>query len=372
MNRPLTNTELKERLIDTIALLSVPGVGKGRFHKLVKQFGSPSAALSAPVYELEATPGISHTIAAAIRTSGDREPARATYARIVQLGWDILYPEHPEYPKQLHNLHDMPPLLFRMGQGTSSDEKMIAIVGTRHASEKGKQFAYNLAIDLVHSGVTVVSGMAEGIDAAAHLGALEASGRTVAVWGTPLNVIYPPIHRPLAEKIMKQGAIYSEYLPEDNSDPGHFPERNRIISGLSEGIVVIEAGKKSGALITAKLALDQGKELFAVPGWPDAGTSLGTNELIKKGAKLLTSVTDIFDELPRLKGEVTAHKFQSLPELTETEKGIVAALSSGPMQVDNLSRTSGLTIPDLLELLLALELKGIVEELSGKRFTLID
>jgi DNA processing protein len=366
------STELKERLTDTIALLSIPGVGKGRFAKLVKAFGSPSAALGASVYQLEAVSGISHNIAAAIKSSCDMERARATYARIVQLGWQVLYPEHGEYPKQLLNIADYPPILFRLGLAAPGDDKAVAIVGTRHASERGRQFANALATDLAKASVTVVSGMAEGIDAAAHIGALDAGGKTIAVWGTPLNIIYPPINRALAERISRQGTIYSEYFPDDDADPGHFPERNRIISGLSEGVVVVEAGRKSGALITAKMALDQGRELFAVPGAPDAATSLGTNELIKRGAKLLTSAADIFEELPRLKGEVTALKFQSLPDLTETEKGIVGAMSSGPIQIDQLSRVSNLSVPELLEYLLALELKGIVQELSGKRFGLAD
>jgi DNA processing protein len=364
------STGLKERLIDTIALLSVPGVGKGRFGKLVRAFGSPSAALGASVYELEAVPGISHTIAAAIKSSCDMERARTSYARIIQLGWQILYPEHEEYPKQLLNIPDYPPILFRLGLPTVKDEKAVAIVGTRHASERGRQFAGALAADLAKAGITVVSGMAEGIDSAAHTGALDTGGKTTAVWGTPLNIIYPPINRSLAERISRQGTIYSEYLPDDDADPGHFPERNRIISGLSDGVVVVEAGRKSGALITARTALEQGRELFAVPGSPDAVTSLGTNELIKRGAKLLTSVADIFEELPRLKGEVTSQRFQSLPDLTDTEKGIVATLSAGPIQIDQLSRSCNLTVPELLEYLLALELKGIVQELSGKRFGL--
>jgi len=368
----LTNSELQERLIDTIALLNVPGVGKGRFHRLVKQFGSPAAVLGAPVWELEAVPLVSHTTAASIKTSCDREKAKELYDRINQLGWAMLYPEHPEYPKQLLPLADRPALLFRLGDPPGPEDKMIGIVGTRHASEKGRMFAKNLAFELAKAGVIVVSGMAEGIDSAAHQGALEGGGKTIAIWGTPLNLVYPSSNRGLADKIIRQGAAYSEYFPDIKPEPGFFPERNRIISGLSEGLVVVEAGRKSGALITADLALEQGKELFAVPGSPEQATSLGTNALIKKGAKLLTSVEDIFEELPRLKGQVVAQRFQALPDLTDTEKGLVKHLATGPMQIDQLSRTAGLPVNELLEYLLALELKGAVQELSGKRYVLVE
>ncbi|MEW6050436.1 MAG: DNA-processing protein DprA [Candidatus Zixiibacteriota bacterium] len=368
----MTNNELTERLIDTIALLNVPGVGKGRFHKLVAQFGTPARVMAATVWELEAVPLVSHTTAASIRTSCDRDKAKELYARIVQLGWSMLFPEHPEYPKQLLPLADRPALLFRLGEPTKAEDKMIAIVGTRHASERGRAFARNLAADLAKAGVIVVSGMAEGIDSAAHQGALEAGGKTIAVWGTPLNHVYPTSNRGLADRIMRQGAAYSEYFPDIKPEPGFFPERNRIISGLSEGVVVVEAGRKSGALITADLALEQGKELFAVPGGPESMASLGTNALIKKGAKLLTNVEDIFDELPRLKGQVVAQKFQTLPDLTDTEKQLVGHLASGPLQIDQLSRTAGLPVAELLEYLLALELKGAVQELSGKRYVLVE
>lgn len=366
----MTNNEQKEQLIDTIALLNVPGVGRGRYWRLVNRFKTPAAVLGASVTELEAVPEISHTIAASIKNEYDREKARQIAARIIQLGWAVLYSGHPEFPKPLDNIAEKPPLLFRMGEPVGADEKMLAIVGTRHASDKGKLFAYNLSARLVEAGLVVVSGMADGIDAAAHKGALEGGGKTVAVWGTSLEIVYPPGNKKLAQKISQQGCIYSEYFPDTKPNPAFFPERNRIISGLSEGVVVVEAGRKSGALITAELALEQGRELFAVPGWPDSERSLGTNNLLKNGATPVTEAEDIFRQLPRLKSEVSAKKFKVQPDVTESEKEIISLLSSGPMQIDQLTRASGMQASALMEFLLALELKGMVQEISGKRFIL--
>ncbi len=366
----MTNNEQKEQLIDTIALLNVPGVGRGRYWRLVNRFKTPGAVLGASVTELEAVPEISHTIATSIKNEYDREKARQIAARIIQLGWAVLYSGHPEFPKPLDNIAEKPPLLFRMGEPMEADEKMLAIVGTRHASDKGKLFAYNLAARLVEAGLVIVSGMADGIDAAAHKGALEGGGKTVAVWGTSLDIVYPPGNKKLAQKINRQGCIYSEYFPDTKPNPAFFPERNRIISGLSEGVVVVEAGRKSGALITAELALEQGRDLFAVPGWPDSERSLGTNNLLKNGATPITEVEDIFRQLPRLKSEVSAKKFKVQPDVTESEKEIISLLSSGPMQIDQLTRASGMQASALMEFLLALELKGMVQEISGKRFIL--
>ncbi len=370
LSENLINSVLKERLTDAVGLLNIPGIGRGRYHRLVKAFGSPSAVLAAPIHKLEAVPGISRALASDIKNRYDGTKALEISSRIVQLGWAVLFPDHPEFPKQLSTIPEPPPLLFRAGEPAGDGDRMMAIVGTRHPTEQGKRFAFNLAFSLAKAGVIVVSGMAEGIDSLAHAGALEGGGKTVAVWGNSLDTVYPSSNRLLAEKIKARGAVYSEYLPGTHPDPAYFPERNRLISGLAEGVVAIEAGKKSGALITAAHALEQGRELFAVPGSPEARMSIGTNALIKRGAKLLTSVEDIFDELPRLKGEVLAKRFTQLPDMTEVEKKIVALFSSGPLHVDQIARTLNLSTAELLELLLALELKGVLQEVAGKRFIL--
>ncbi|MFQ6007818.1 MAG: DNA-processing protein DprA, partial [Candidatus Zixiibacteriota bacterium] len=178
----MINSELKERLTDAIALLNVPGIGRGRFNKLVQAFGSPSSVVEATIFELESVPGISHELATTIKTSLDRENASQIASRIVQLGWEVLFADQSEYPKQLLSIPDYPPVLFRIGQPIANNDKMIAVVGTRHPTEKGKLFTFKLASALAQAGITVVSGMAEGIDSAAHKGALDGGGKTVAVW----------------------------------------------------------------------------------------------------------------------------------------------------------------------------------------------
>ncbi len=369
----MTNKELEERLVDAISLLAIPGVGRGRYQKLVRALGSPSRVLHASSSELERVAGISTALANEIKSKFDPEKARQTVSRIVELGWQVLFPDQPDYPNRLLNIAegDIPPVLFAEGD-MLSDTNAISIVGTRHPSDEGRLFAYNLASALARAGITVVSGMAEGIDSAAHRGAIDAGGKTVAVWGCSLDIVYPPSNKKLAAQIKKTGTVFSEYLPGTAPDRPHFPERNRIISGLSEGVVVVEAGTKSGALITAEQALAQGRELFAVPGRPGAKMSEGTNALIKKGARLLTSVEDIFDELPRLKGKVRTKKFQQLPDMTDIEKKLVDRFTEGPQQIDDLARQVGLPVSEVMEFLLALELKGVVRELSGKRFVLCE
>ncbi len=353
-------------------LLSVPGVGRMRYTRLVRAFGSPGAALAAPISQLVAVSGISRGIASDIRKSADPTKAGQAAARVIQLGWDALFIEDGGYPALLKRIPDAPPLLFRSGARWPDNGNAIAIVGTRHATESGRHFTHGLAAALAKEDIVVVSGMAEGIDSAAHQGALDGRGQTIAVWGSSLDIVFPSSNRRLAEKIVAQGAVYSEYLPGTHPDKATFPERNRIISGLADGVIVVEAGRKSGALITARFALEQGRELFAVPGSPGARMSEGTNDLIKSGARLLTSIQDVFDELPRLKGEVVARKFSQLPDLTETERAIVQHLSTEPKQIDKVAREAGMAVEELLGYLLTLELKGLVVEMSGKRFALTE
>jgi len=368
----LTSSELEARLSATISLLNVPGVGKTLCGRLIKKFGSVDTIFGASLDELAQIQGISRGIASEIRAFDQFDASHKIAAQIVELKWTILFPDHPEYPPRLTQVSDPPPFLFRLGQPTPPESKMVAIVGTRHPSEAGQAFAFTLASQLCEAGITVVSGMAEGIDSAAHKGALDCGGMTVAVWGTPLNVIFPSFNRPLAEELKAKGTIYSEYLPDSDYHAANFPQRNRIISGLSEAVIVVEAGIKSGALITAELALEQGREVFAVPGSPMSDKSIGTNSLIKKGARLLTDIGDLFEELPRLKGEVNSRKFERIEQLTGKEQELVKLLADGPIQIDTLSRTSNLSVSELMEFLLALELKGIIQELSGKRFGLCE
>ncbi|MFH1687490.1 MAG: DNA-processing protein DprA [bacterium] len=368
----MDNTALKEKLSEALALLAIPGIGCGRFQRLVDAFGSPRAVLETPIARLTEVKGITRKQATSIRELQDYEKAGRMAAEIVHLGWTALFQGDAEYPESLAQIPNAPALLFRVGQAYQKSNSMLAVVGTRHPTEQGRMLARQLAAQLAQRGIVVVSGMAEGIDSEAHLGALEAGGRTVAVWGTSLDIIFPSSNRSLAAQIRENGAIYSEYPPGTRPDRATFPQRNRIISGLCEGVVVVEAGSKSGALITAEQARDQGREVFAVPGSPSSAMSEGANQLIRQGARLITGIDDIFDELPRLRGQVSARKFETLMHLTESESRVTDLLSKGPVHVDNLVRDIGLPAPGLMELLLALELKGVVRELAGKRFVLVD
>ena len=366
----MTSSETKERLTSAIALLNIPGVGQARYNKLIKTFSDAHAVADAPIDQIAEINNISRGIASTIKREIDFERASQIAARVVQLGWTVMFFTDADYPAWLKQIPDAPPILFRIGEAHSDDDKLLAIVGTRKPSESGKMFAYNLATTLAQEGVIIVSGMAEGIDSAAHRGALDAGGKTIAVWGNSLDRLFPQSNKALAEEIKRNGAVYSEYLPDTRPDKSTFPERNRIISGLSVGVIVIEAGEKSGALITATHAVEQGREVFAVPGAPDSNRCRGVNNLIKKGARLLTSAQDVFEEMPQLKNGILVKKFKKLPDLTNIERKIIEQFSEGPLQIDQLSRSASLPVSELMEFLLAMEMKGVVRELPGKRFVL--
>lgn len=366
------NNENKQKLIDALTLLSVPKIGTGRFNNLTRKFGSVTGVFDASVEELEAIAGISSNTARTIKNGGDIKQAREIANRIERLGWAVLFNDDPEYPAELNRIRDFPPILFRLGNPTLPHEKMIAIVGTRRCSDESRRFARQVARDLTEAGLIVVSGMAEGIDGAAHRGALDVSGKTVTVWGTSLDLVFPVGHKQLAQQIERTGTIYSEILPGTPTEKSFFPARNRIISGLSDGVIVVEASDKSGALITAEQALDQGKELFAVPGSPGSRRFTGSNQLIKQGANLLTEAADVFSAIPRLQDNGRASRLHKMPEMTDTERLMVDQMANGPVQIDHLSRLTELPVSDLMGFLLALELKGLIQEVSGKRFCLSD
>jgi len=360
----------KEKLIQTVALLKVPGIGPQRFKNLINSFGSISDVIKAPLSELEKVREFSRSLASELKESYDEAKASEIVEQIEKLKWDFLFSDENEYPRLLKNISRTPPLIFNIGRPIDINDRMIAIVGTRHPTDSGRQMAFQLARGLASDGIVIVSGMAEGIDSSAHAGALDAGGKTMAVWGSSLDYIFPASNKSLAEKIKESGTIISEYFPGTRPDKALFPARNRIISGMSEGVIVVEAGQKSGALITAALAIEQGRHVFAVPGSPLSKTSIGTNQLIKDGASLITSVEDIYAELPTLKGKVFSKKFSIPPDLTDLEEQLIELISSEPIHLDQLSRATNLSIGELSQLLLALELKGVVRELSGKRFVL--
>jgi DNA processing protein len=290
--------------------------------------------------------------------------------------------DDPEYPKQLKNIHKPPAELYVNGSLIPQDEMAVAIVGSRRASLYGLEMAEKLGYDLALRGVTVVSGMARGIDTAAHRGALKAKGRTIAVMGSGHGYIYPAENKKLYAEIAKTGAVITEYPDDAEPLPFHFPQRNRIISGLSLGVVVVEAAKDSGALITADLAADQGKEVFAIPGKISSSTSSGTNTLIRDGAKLIQSVDDIISELSlRELKEVSADEKAALDgkirrmtksyiynALNDDERKVYKALSDEPVHIDDIIGKAGLERANAVKVLLNLQLKKLIQEVPGKQY----
>jgi len=287
-----------------------------------------------------------------------------------------------EYPKNLRNIYNPPKQLYVNGTLQPEDEMAVALVGSRRASMYGLEMCEKLAFELALRGVTVVSGMARGIDSAAHRGALKAKGRTIAVLGSGHDNIYPPENKDLYKEISKSGAVVTEFENDVQPLPANFPQRNRIISGLSLGVVVVEAAKNSGALITAGLAAEQGREVFALPGKISSLTSTGTNELIKDGARLVQSVDDILEELnireaqplsgeeKAVRGEAIARKTKAYiyNSLTPDERKAYKVLSDEPIHIDDILAKAGLEQSNLSKVLLNLELKKLIKELPGKQF----
>ena len=281
-----------------------------------------------------------------------------------------------EYPAVLRNIFIPPEELFINGEILPRDDNAIAIVGTRRATRYGLEEAKKLSYDLALKGITIVSGMASGIDTAAHKGALAAGGRTIAVLGSGHNNIYPPENKKLYDEIAKNGAVITEYPPDTCPRPMNFPKRNRIISGLSKGVVVVEAPQKSGALITANFALNQGKEVFAMPGNINSTRSNGTNALIQEGAKLVRNINDILEELKHVM-PVSAEPVQDrshdkeppLKNLSFEEKTIFGILDYEPKSRDEILQTIHLPVQQLSKALLGLELKKLIKLLPGENFT---
>ena len=282
--------------------------------------------------------------------------------------------EDDTYPELLKHIYDPPPVLYVKGQDLRND-KTVAIVGTRRASRYGRETARKLAFELSSLGFTIVSGLASGIDTCAHQGALDAKGGTVAVFGCGVDVIFPAENRGLARQIEASGSLVSEFPLGTGTEKGHFPRRNRIISGLSQGVIVVEGHYDSGAMITAKAALEQGREVFAVPGDVRLDQSKGPHWLIKQGAKLVESVEDVLEEFNMVMPEkVESGKLKAVSRdysnLTEDERRIVSVLSLEPRHIDRVSVETGLSIPQVSSLLTMLEVKNLVRQLPGKMFVL--
>ena len=354
-----------------LAFGRVKGLGGVGFKKLASSFTDPTEAFSASAAELEQVDGLHReAIDGLVNFSGWVEIADEL-RRMRDAGVSFVRFTSQQYPARLRMIADPPPVLYIKGQLRAEDERAVAIVGSRSASDYGRRVARDLARGLASFGFTVVSGMARGIDGAAHESALKTGGRTIAVLGSGVERAYPPEHEPLYHRISETGAVVSELPVGTRPMAFNFPARNRLISGLSLGVVVVEATEKSGSLITAALALEQGREVFAVPGEAGASRSRGAHRLIRQGAKLVETVDDIVEEiapqLARQAGGMTERPARVLPpNAEENTKRVFALLQDNPLQVDQVIERSGLSAAQVLEVLLDLELQGFVRQSPGK------
>lgn len=350
------------------ALSMIKGLGDTKLRNLLSQFGLPSKVVEADLELLAQAVG--DKLASEIKELRDYDRASKYYEKIKNLGGEVVIWGQAGYPKSLVDIPHAPPFLTVLGALQDIDERALAIVGTRRPSHAGVKVAHDIAYELASAGITIVSGLAVGIDSVAHRAALEAGGRTIAVLGCGIDIVYPREHKDLAERIAKNGAVISEFLPGTSPEAFNFPKRNRLISGLAMGTLVVEAGARSGALITAEHARAQGKPVFAVPGTPVAETSAGTNELLKTGAKLVTSAKDIFEALgiKITKPDEVSRVMDAARGLSEDEKRVFNALTAEPVHIDVLAKKLGIPTSSLLTLLLRLELKGLVRQLPGTQF----
>ncbi|MCH7990123.1 MAG: DNA-protecting protein DprA, partial [Planctomycetes bacterium] len=287
----------EQQLLAAVQLNMVPGVGPRIQQLLCERFGSPAEVLKVPADQLQQVSGVGWKLAEAIQNARDASAAKRELARCREMGVHLYLNSSAEYPPMLAEICDAPNILYCRGSLKPQDQLAVAIVGSRRCTLYGNQQAERLAKTLATAGMTIISGLARGIDAAAHRGALEANGRTIAVAATGLATVYPPEHRDLAEEIVKQGAIVSESALGQQPKPGLFPQRNRIISGLSLGVIIVEASQKSGALHTARHAMEQGREVFALPGRIDSPASRGCHDLIRDGVTLVRDADDVLQEL---------------------------------------------------------------------------
>lgn len=363
-------TDLRPWLGFTLA----PGIGPQRLRRLLTTFGDAATAWNASASGLKAA-GLEPRAAEALVKARSRLDLEAPLETMTRVGISALTWEDATYPSRLLEIGDPPPVLFIRGSLLPQDEWAVAVVGTRRASAYGRQVAETLATDLARRGITVVSGLARGIDAIAHRAALAAGGRTLALQACGLDLVYPPEHRQLALDIIKQGALLSEFPPGTKPQAQHFPRRNRLMSGICLGVLVVEADEKSGALITARFALEQDREVFAVPGSIFSPLSRGTNNLIERGeAKLVTSVEHILEELNLSLAEVQLKAREELSAwpaestIEGEEARLLRVLSNEPQHIDEVAQQTGLPVSAVSGTLALLELKGLVRSTGAMRY----
>lgn len=367
-----------DQLTDLYLLLSVEGIGPGRIRNLLAKFKSTKNILSADYQSLTNVEGISTNLAKRIsKASQERDKierfAETELKKLEKIGGEIITVWDEEYPQLLKKIYDPPILFYLLGSLTDKDQYSIAIVGTRQPTNYGKIQTEKISAELSGQGITIVSGMARGIDSIAHNSAIKSGGRTIAVVGTGLNVIYPPENKKLFEKIAESGAVISEFVLGTKPDAQNFPRRNRLISGLCLGVIIIETGIAGGAMQTAAFALDQNREVFALPGNVGVKQADGTNLLIQKSeAKLIRSAEDVILELElKLKPVLGKNIPKQQIDLSLFEEKIINIMNSEPLHIDKIAQMANLSTSDCLVNLLSLEFKGLIKQLPGKMFALL-
>ncbi|MFC1913902.1 DNA-processing protein DprA [Chloroflexota bacterium] len=346
----------------------IPGIGRVKLNQLENHFGSMEKAWRAPPAELKQAGLDNH----AVNTVSQWQPKislEEEMGKLERYGVKAMTFHDPDYPSRLKEIYDYPPILYVKGSLLAEDEWCLAVVGTRRASAYGRQVTEEIVTDLTQSNITIVSGLAKGIDTIAHRSALEAGGRSIAIFACGLDLVYPSENTDLARSIMKQGALISEYPLGTRPRAENFPRRNRIMSGLSLGVLVVEAGESSGALITAQMALEQNREVFAIPGSILSPASRGPNHLIQEGAKLVRDYTDILEELNLT---VVAHQIEMKEVLpsSDTESLLLKQLGTEPAHIDEVCRYSDLPAATVSSTLAMMELKGLVRQVGPMSYVL--
>lgn len=358
----------------TIALNMLPKIGPIRVRRLLEHLESPEHILTASISQLTQAQGIGPETAQNIRNWEDSIDLVTEMAEAKSRGINIITQDEDGYPEALRHMYDPPLALYVWGQLTAADKHAIAVVGSRRTTHYGQSTALAFSRDLARAGLTIISGLARGIDTCAHKGAIEAGGRTVAVIGSGLGQLYPPENMQLAEKIADgNGAVISEFALSHPPDKKTFPMRNRIVAAWSSGVLVVECPKWSGSIITANLGMEMGKTIYAVPGQVDRPTSAGCNQLIRDGATLVSSAADILEDLEALPLNFGLEmQPESTPsvELDATEQKVLDTLSKEECLIDQILAKSGLTVPVVITTLLKLEMKRLVRQLPGPRYIL--
>lgn len=348
-----------------MALRNVSGIGPVRFDRLLAAFGSIRAAWDAGQADLaRVLDRRSLESLIAYRRSADPE---SDYAALRAEGIDVVTLRHESYPDLLREVPGPPPVLFLRGSISLEDRRAVAIVGTRRLSSYGREMARTLARDLAQAGVTIVSGLARGVDGIAHAAALDAGGRTIAVLGNGVRSVYPPEHRQLADRIAARGAVLSDFHPDAPPDGPNFPARNRLISGLSLGVVVVEAPMRSGALITVDFAADQGRDVFAVPGSVLSPASAGCNRILRDGARPVRSADDVLEDL-RLGEAPQQLPLESVAALDEESRRVLSTLTGEALHIDEIGEVAAIPIASLSALLMTLELQGFVRNVGAQYY----